>query len=347
MKHRLAFLVSSSALLFGCELWDTPMSDPDCSATPVAVEAELLLSQPWLRLNPRAKNAAEGAFSFAGQLSALHQRYPGLDAQPLWQLIGVDAATPAAELPFRLLAIVNRTDLAEQLAPESPAGEARLVYTLTDGPGDDLGSPALPLTLIFEYSLGSAHSARDWASAFHGLGALSNDSRPLLSQATHDLVVSFISPPLATGSPSISQVRVNDARAGVAVLNELAIDGSGKLQQRGLRNTPRAELAGTPQLISFARDHQSAIEAGNHRVPAEWLTTSARVEPIAWLGPHPRLDHDFSRGTCPGCHGADGPGQDGFHLRETAAGDVALSPFLTEEDLPRRAQLMRTRLCGQ
>lgn len=346
MRHCRLFWMLAAPLTFGCQLWDTPMSDPDCNSTVVDADAELLLAKPWLREDVRAKNAESGAFSFAGQLAALAQRHPNFDAQTLWELLGVRATTRAAELPFRLLALVNRTDLAEQLAPESPAGEARLVYTLTNGPGDDPTSPALPVTLIFEYSLGSTRSAGDWASAFHALGALGDDSTPPRAQATHDLVSSFISPNSNAGAPYLSQLRVNDARASTPELYELALDGSGKLQRRGLRNTPRPELAGTPQLLAFARDHESAIESGTHRVPAEWLATSARVEPVAWLGGRARLDHDFSRATCPGCHGPDGPGQNGFHLSEAANGDVVLSSFVTDEDLPRRAQVMRARLCA-
>lgn len=345
MTRALLYLVLSVAPLVGCELWDTPMSDPDCRDMPVDVDTELLLSQAWLRSDVRAKNELDGAFSFAGQLAALRQRYPGFDARQLWSLLEVDEATPAARLPFRLLALVNRTDLAEQLAPESPAGEARLVYTLTQGSGDNPGSAALPLTIIFEYSLGSNRSARDWAADFHALARLNDADAAKRLPATEALVESFVSPMPAEGSPYLSQLRVNDARYGVPRLYELAVDRLGVVAPRGLRNTPRPELADTPALVTFAREHADDIARGAHRVPQPWLADSASVEPITWLSAAPHLDHDFSRGTCSGCHGIDGPSADGFHLSEAQDGSVTRSRFLTDEDLPRRAQTMRGRLC--
>lgn len=346
MTRFSACLVLSVLPLFGCELWDTPMSDPDCSNTEVDESAELVVAKPWLRGSPDARNGAGGIFSFAGQLAALTERYPNFDARGLWSLIGNDAPMSIDAAPFRLLALVNRTDLAEQLAPESPAGEARLVYTLTGGPGDAPSSAALPFTVIFEYSLGSASSARDWSAAFHALAQLDEQSAER-SQATRDLVRSFVSPPAGVGAPYLSQLRVNDARGGTPELYELALDDAGTLAPRGLRNTPRSELAGSAQLLAFARDHAAAIEQGSHRVPDQWLAGSARVEPISWLSGSPTLERGFTRGTCSGCHGPDSPSSNGFHLSEDADGNVALSPFLLDEELPRRTQTLRARLCRE
>lgn len=344
MTRSIACLALSALTLFGCELWDTPMSDPDCSNTPVDESAELVVAKPWLRSSPDAHNGTGGIFSFAGQLAALAARYPAFDARGLWSVVGNDAPVPMSAAPFRLLALVNRTDLAEQLAPESPAGEARLVYTLTSGPGDDPSSPALPFTVIFEYSLGSALSVRDWSAAFHALAELDEQSAGR-SQATRDLVRSFVSSPGSAGAPYLSQLRVNDARDGIPELYELALDDSGALVPRGLRNTPRPELAGSSQLLAFALDHAQAIEQGIHRVPTEWLAGSARVEPISWLSGSPTLEGGFTRGTCSGCHGPDSPSSNGFHLSEATDGSVTLSPFLLDEDLPRRVQTLRARLC--
>jgi hypothetical protein len=346
MTRGLAYLALGALPLFGCELWDTPMSDPDCASATVDADAELLLTMAWLREDPRARNTTADRFGFAGQLAALHQRYPGFDAQALWSLVGQPVPSRDGDAPFRLLALVNRTDLAEQLAPESPAGEARLVYQLTRGPGDDATAPAQPFTVIFEYSLGSERTARDWSAAFHALALLDDGSTPSLAQATYDLVQSFASPRSTADGPHLSQLRVNDARRGVPELYELALDDTGKLVARGLRNTPRLELAGSPELLAFADEHADAIASGTHRVPRAWLAESARVEPIAWLGASPSLDHAFSRGTCSGCHGAEGPAENGFHLSEADDGSVKLSRFLREEELPRRAQWMRAQLCG-
>jgi hypothetical protein len=336
--------VAGTCLVLGCELWGAPWPDPDCESVAIDSDAELLVSSLELRRDTRARNANLGTFSFAEQWRVLTARYPALDAAAFWNIVGVEGASAdAARAPFRLLAVVNRTDLAEQLAPESPAGEARLVYTLTAGPGDDPSRPALPLTVIFEYSLGRARNAAEWARDFHALAALPSAER---LQALETLARSFIDAEDASpDAPSLSQIRVNDGRGGVPVLHELAVE-EGALRRRGLRNTPRPELAVTQELAAFVRDNAAAISAGTHRVPTQWLASSAAVGRVTWLAPgDPELERSFSRATCSGCHGADGPGAEGFHVAATSSGQVVLSSFLTDEDLPRRSAVMRANLC--
>lgn len=227
----------------------------------------------------------------------------------------------------------------------APAGEGRLVYTLTDGPGDDARASALPLTVIFEYSLGSEHSAKDWALAFHALGRATWAEPSERVDAVAALVQSFVAPEALGASPHLSQSRVNDGRVLGGRMYELALDEQGVLVQRGLRNTPRVELAGSEELLGFVSDNAAAVASGAQRVPEEWLADSASIAPVDWL-PNSTLERDFSRGTCAGCHGAEGPGLDGFHLRELRDGSVALSQFLSVEELPRRVSALRERLCS-
>ena len=321
--------LAAACALSGCQLWQAPLPDPECADVPIDVEHELLATGAWLRGDDRARNANEGALGFSARLS-------GYDASALFDLVGSPLAGGSSDAPFRLLALVNRTDLAEQLAPESPAGEARLVYTLTAGSGDDPAAPALPFTVIFEYTLGSTERVGDWARAFHAVHG-ADDAVALVTR--------FTTPQATPGGPHLAQVRVNDARSGSSKLYELAPNEQGVLVARGLRNTPRPELAGTPQLAAFLTQHAAAINVGQQRVPEAWLATATALQEVAWLPSAPQLEHDFARGTCGGCHGTEGPGQAGFHLRQIANSDVELSTFLTNEELPRRARVMRQRLC--
>ena len=345
MKERLAWVVPFSCWLFGCQWWSEPLPDPDCNDVAVDASRELLLSDAELRADERARNAQRGILSFAGQLTALEARSAGLDMSRLWSIIGQSAPHDQALLPFRLLALVNRSDLAEQMGKRSPAGEGRLVYTLTDGAGDDATAPALPLTVIFEYSLGSERSAKDWALAFHALGQTAWSEPNDRADAIAALARSFVAPKGQSTAPHLSQIRVNDGRMPAARMYELALDERGVLAPRGLRNTPRSELAGSEALSSFAADNAEAIASGTVQVPEEWLAISASLGDVDWL-PNSPLERDFSRATCPGCHGADGPGQNGFHLQEAQDGSVAFSEFLNAEELPRRVRVMRERLCG-
>lgn len=307
---------------------------------------ELLLSDAELLSDARAHNAERGIFSFAAQIAALERDSAAPDVSRFWSIIGQPAPHDDSSLPFRLLALVNRTDLATQLAPLSPAGEGRLVYTLTDGPGDDMTAPALPLTVIFEYALGSERSAKDWTLAFHALGQTAWGGPKERIDAVAALARSFVAPEAAGAASHLSQIRVNDGRTPAGRMYELALDAHGVLASRGLHNTPRIELAGSDTLLSFASDNAEAITNGVQQVPEDWLATSASVAAVDWL-PNSPLERDFSRGTCPGCHGADGPGKSGFHLQEAADGSVTLSEFLSAEDLPRRISVMRASLCAE
>jgi len=345
MNQQLRWAIPLSCWLCGCQWWNEPLPDPDCGRVPVDVSRELLMSGAELRADARARNAQRGTFSLAGQLSALEARYATLDLSQLWSIVGLPAPHDDARLPFRLLALVNRADLAGQLAPLSPAGEGRLVYTLTDGPGDDASAPALPLTVIFEYSLGSERTPKDWALAFHAFGQATWSEPNERIDAMAALVQSFVAPQALGASSHLSQIRMNDARVAAGRMYELALDEDGRLVPRGLRNTPRVELAGSEDLRRFASDNAEAITSGAQRVPEKWLAISASMGDVDWL-PNSTLERDFSRGTCTGCHGAEGPAQDGFHLREASDGSVVFSEFLSGEELPRRVSVMRQRLCS-
>jgi hypothetical protein len=277
----------SCVCVTGCALWGEPLPDPECGTLAIDSSAELLITADWLRHDARAKNAEAGVFSFSGQLRALRTTSTAFDATALWQLVGQAEPSAPAEAPFRLLALVNRTDLSEQLATETPAGEGRLVYTLTTGPGDATDSLAQSFTVIFEYSLGSARSPRDWAALFHGLAPLAAEERAPAAEA---LAEAFTARPNSATEPHLSQIRVNDARSGTSHLYELALDETGRLAPRALSKTPRP---------------------------------------------------------CSDCHAKSGPTHDVFQLAEATDGSVTLSPFLTDEELPRRAQVMRARLCEQ
>jgi hypothetical protein len=332
-----AVVLGLGCLAAGCELWGGEMPDRQCSAVHVDPSAELILTDPNLRNDDRARNAGLGAFSFAGRLGAVERRLGSLDDSALWSVIA-EPRGETSELPFRLIAIVNRVDLGPQLAPESQAGEARLVYTLTDGSGDDPSSAPLPLTVIFEYSL-RGDDASSWAARFHALTAYRLADAPRLD-ALAALVEDF--------GTELSQIRLNDARSGTAVVHELAMVGA-KLERRGLKNTPRREFAGTPELARYLADNGSAVLSGRHRVPEAWLADSAEVAAFDWGATETPDDvaHEFERGTCSGCHSNQGGGRGGFHLAQDDTGQVVLSPLLLDEEVERRQRVHQQLLCDR
>jgi len=253
----------------------------------------------------------------------------------------------AASAPFRTLAVVNRTDLRLLPDARSPAGEARIVLGLA--PTAD-GAPPVAFTLIFEFA--QAGSPTTWATRWHALSALDGPGR---SQSLAEIVERFaLAAPLPDGRPVLSQVRGSiDAAPEASELRELAADENGELVPRGLRNTPRIDLDGTPALDAFARAEAARIRRGTHVVPADMLAPSQRYGSHDWSLPgvdgETRLELD--RGTCAGCHAHD-PADGGFQISPLTTGRAAVSRFLLDpraddDELRRREREQHALLCPE
>lgn len=248
--------------------------------------------------------------------------------------------------PFRALAVVNRTDLRLLPDARSPAGEGRVVLGLTPAPGRE--TPAIGLTLIFEFALWGG--AEEWAGRWHELRDLDDAGG---SRRLGRIVEDFASQAPPDGRPALSQlrvsIRVDDA---ASELRELAPDAAGELALRGLRNTPRSELDGSPELAALAREQAARITNGTHVVPADMLATAQGYGSHAWaLGPvDAELRTLFDRGTCAGCHANDGT-DGGFHVSPYVTGRRGLSRFLSDpsaddDELGRREREHHAALCG-
>jgi hypothetical protein len=241
--------------------------------------------------------------------------------------------------PFRLLAIVNRIDLAENLLYGSgSAGEARFVFGAVGPP------PAcnpLRFTVIFEYAIersgcsGLRAWAREWADlAAHPLG--SPAYLAALEAITEQLVRAGAAPSRPNGS-AIAQVRTNEiALADLAVAGENAWDmrefrlaTSGRLEPATVVRTPKGALDRTAELAAFVNANEATIVADAHDVPAEsppgtpFLGGNARAQTATfWTGPSPsaiaspEARFHLSLNTCNACH-----------ARETGTAFTHVSPL--------------------
>jgi hypothetical protein len=113
------------------------------------------------RLAGPGTNVGSFTEAFLRQWEVEHQVGPGkvpaapanaglntlLNEPTFWPRLA-DGRLDMTRAPFRLLAVVDRMDLA---SPEKPNGEGRLVYGLVTP-----GGSGFPMTLIFEYNLPSA-----------------------------------------------------------------------------------------------------------------------------------------------------------------------------------------------
>ncbi len=280
--------------------------------------------------------------------------------------LGSDPAVCPLDLtaaPFRLLAIVNRIDMAgfDYTTGGTGPGELRFVF----GAYNKATGAPVNAAVILEYHFPSTRSAMDWGSAFHALsGVALSDTPPTGTgtspfadqlQAITDLVVE---PNAQPGNPnngsSIGQVRTNenafDTKTGFNKTWEFrqfalpCASGLCKLAQVAVSQTPPTSANNTAPIASFLIDNQGAISTSHQVVPPSLLGGSslslAGNSAVLWNYPNPvstsdlewnaTIRHNFGFGTCNGCHYLETANQNQqFHVApRTATNPANLSPFL-------------------
>jgi hypothetical protein len=263
----------------------------------------------------------------AGRADALEQRFL-CESCPIKKMRLEDA-------PFRLIAVANRTDLSVLPDRAADGGEGRLVFALTDGPGDASDAPALPFTVIVEYA--QRGTASDWASRWHALGSASAEAFPAQLAG---VVASFVEP------GTLAQIRTADAVTGPLVLHEFHLEG-GALVPTRVRNTPSWSAVSEADLRTFVATHGDAIANGTHVLPVSWLASSSALHAatppyLANVEGHDAL----VKGTCGGCHDA---ADRGFQIDPLAKGEAKLSRFLVDpakdlDEMGRRTEWMQVTL---
>ncbi|WP_295884703.1 dockerin type I domain-containing protein [uncultured Thiohalocapsa sp.] len=194
---------------------------------------------------------------------------------PGWD--GVDPTTLDVDnLPFRLIAIVNRMDLGKS-SPygASTAGETRFVFGLLNA-----CSPS-PMTVIFEYGdvdascAGQKARADDWIA----LDAEALGSPAYLSalKALTDTVTLPNAAPGKVNGSALNQLRTNEvALTGTGWdMREFVLDGgTQQLQYATVKQTPDANLNGTAVTDDFMESHANAILCEKHTVPLSYLSAA-------------------------------------------------------------------------
>jgi hypothetical protein len=245
--------------------------------------------------------------------------------------------------PFRLLAIVSRTDLAK-VSPQrvESAGEGRFVFGVLDS-----STQKTLFTVIFEYSLqaNSLGQIRDWAKAWHHLGTLPNFDETYLAtlqRITDAYAGGGIAPSRVNGS-ALNQLRTDEiALAFPWELREFGLSTTdGSLKPTTVQVTPDISFNGTATLAAFLTANRAAILATNHAIPQDFQGASFRA--AASLNDKPRWNAPgfengkvrflFGLATCSGCHGVE-TGLAPFtftHIDPRDQGQVApISDFLTD-----------------
>lgn len=370
MKSIFATLLSLPLFSLGC-LWQTDLPS-GATSIPVDTGRELVVTDEDLVSGPLAQNQTSGPLSFRQAMSQLpleegatvqwlqawsqrlqDEGYPdramAFDQQVTcpWlravpenrcdrtcgfcrgQTLRLEAA------PFRLIAIANRTDLSVMPDRAADGGEGRLVFAITDGPGDDPGSPSLPVTVIFEYA--QQGTALQWTQQWHALGQTSDADFPASLVA---LTQTFVA------SGALAQLRTADALTGPMVLHQFHIE-SGALVATDVRNTPDWSVVTQAEMTQFAGDNAGAIQAGTAVFPSTWWAEDSFVDepPPAYVASLPQGDL-IEQMSCGGCHALS---NSGFQIDPMARGDSKLSRFLVDpskdmDEMRRRTEWMQLTL---
>ena len=238
---------------------------------------------------------------------------------------GSGAPLDLSKAPFRLLAIVNRLDLRDQVAyGGTSGGELRFVFMYIP---PDCGGNGQPFEVILEYGLPVSGClnlkalAMQW-KALEALGAGSAAYNAALEAITQQVVVANAGVGKPNGS-ALNQVRTNENlldNTGEGLdwqVREFRIDpATHLLAQDTDAQTPQRFLRFDAKVPNYVNGHTASIKAGTHVVP---LTYPTAADPfrggglIYGLGtfwnnaggvsiPDREARHKFSLSTCDGCH---------------------------------------------
>lgn len=258
-----------------------------------------------------------------------------------------------ARAPFRLLAIVNRVDLRENVAyGGGSAGEARLVFGVINR--NNCGSVP-QFTVIFEYGVPKSGciAVRSWAQQWHDLGSLVLGSpayNAALAAITTQFTEANANPAKLPNKSALNQLRSNEnALNPLWELREFMISSAGfdagQLREVTTKQTPQTVLNNTGVIRDFIN---SGLMTVPNQFPAGTPFLSGSSFNPAFLAGSPapgpanffwngsavinsnELRHKFSLNTCNGCHGGETHTNLFTHIMPRPAGNPAgLSGFMT------------------
>ena len=284
--------------------------------------------------------------------NALVNAISSLQAAP-WNP-GDSATLDINKLPFRLLAIVNRMDLAggSFYGPSSP-GELRFVFGLVEKQGIACVASQSELTVILEYTvpetacLGMKNLANLWI-ALDSLVLGSAPYNAVLQTLTDDVTPANANPSGLNGS-AIGQVRTNEVKLGLPwQLREFTLQATqaqpavGTLMHETVKNTPDDSFQFSATLATWITANAGTPVpkqlAGN-----DFIGSFNRYGPGAnnppWDGmpaTNAAKRFTFSSNTCGGCHLSEtGTAFTMIHVNGVLGVAAGMADFLTGNNMPK------------
>lgn len=245
--------------------------------------------------------------------------------------------------PMRLLAIVNRMDLARR-GPQGEvldAGEGRFVFGVLDRSFG--GEFAKQFTVILEYGLlaSSPEALRDWAARWHELGALPQGE--LYNRALAALTERFAgrdaAPHKANGN-ALNQLRTSelDLFSFPWEFRQFRLVDAGGLELTTTSDAPDFQFQLSTQLAQLINDNEAQVLDGSFVVPPALLGGVDKFFFQTWAATgvtNPEARHRFAIRTCSGCHSSETGTTSQFMIAPRQPGQEAqLSSFLTGGVVP-------------
>lgn len=360
------------------EIPPQPPGVPAGGGAPVVIEKELMITDPSVVDDRRASNAAGGPWSFRWHMEQLTPSGVDTEVMVKNWLATYGTSTIAgtpvaardveaklvcpwmrltpenqcdetcgacagrkldlAKAPFKLMAIVNRTDIPE--GPCTQGSEGRFVY---GGVDPTTGAP-IELTVIFEYSL-QGGSAMAWARSFHTVAELPfgeafNERLEGITRLFSENANAFV--------PRLAHLRTNEHAFGAQWELRQFETGKNGFVPTPLTNTPRADLDNSSDLATHITANAKRIALGDNALESSRLAAVAQTpsESFRWMSQKPNdpASRLFSRNTCNGCHGGEHADDDAVqfrHIQLGAKGETLLSKFLIDPDKRNQGELIR------
>ncbi|MEO8381535.1 MAG: hypothetical protein ABI779_17880 [Acidobacteriota bacterium] len=258
-----------------------------------------------------------------------------------WKTASGGGALDLSKAPFRLIAIVNRIDLADNpsYGGSANSGELRFVFGLMNN------CQPTPFAVIFEYGVpkkscfGLKAYAQQWRN-LSGVAVGSAAYNTALQAITDPVTVHGAGGTKPNGS-ALNQLRSNEIFLTAPwELREFRINGASRLlEQTTTKQTPITTFNNTAALRDFINTNEASVLNGTYVVDllltgAPFLSGSAPMPPGVWNGAAVVNNNDarnkFSLGTCSGCHFTE-TNTPFVHINPSSpiGSPAALSGFLT------------------
>ncbi|HUR79610.1 MAG TPA: hypothetical protein VM733_02515 [Thermoanaerobaculia bacterium] len=230
-----------------------------------------------------------------------------------WKNASGGGALDMKKAPFRLIAIVNRIDLADNpsYGGNANSGELRFVFGLMNN------CQPTRFAVIFEYGVPpkSCFGLKAYAQQWRNLSNLA------VGSAAYNAALQAITDPITVhgaGGSKPNGSALNQLRSNENFLNplwelrEFRINAASRLlEQTTTKQTPITSFNNQASLRDFINNNQASILNGTYVVDlllngAPFLSGSAPMPPGVWNGAAVVNNNDarnkFSLGTCSGCH---------------------------------------------